>query len=231
MKRERKITTNKLRLLVLSLAVIMSTGVYAQNRQSSERNQSNKQTQQTQRSGRSNDQKQSQKRGSDNHKTITVTSKPQNTHNQVNRSQVEFKKQQPKAVTMRRPSGNNGMKVMKHDNRNYYYKSGLFYSLFNNEYVKVAAPIGLTVNVLPQGYVSISLNGRNHYYYEGTYYVRTNNQYIVEEPPVGAIVYALPVDYEKVVVDGELLYEYNGILYQRIRYNNERAYQVVGYLN
>ncbi len=75
-------------------------------------------------------------------------------------------------------------------------------------------------------------NNNNYYFYfEGTFYLKSGNEYVVETPPIGAIVYALPADYEKVELDGNIFYEYNGILYDRVHYNGERAYQVIGYLD
>ena len=91
--------------------------------------------------------------------------------------------------------------------------------------------IGLHINILPVGYIIVTINTGTYFYYEGTYYISSGNEYTVVNPPIGAIVYAIPVDYEKVIVDGNTYYEYNGILYSKIYYNGERAYQVIGYVN
>ena len=206
--------------LLIAIIVIASVNVNAQN--SERRNDTRKQTTQTT--------KKTNKRSSSSTRTITVNSQPAKTVNKVNRSNVTYKKQEPKVVVVR-PDNRSGMKEVAHNNKNYFYNSGVFYRKYNNNLVKVAPPSGLRINVLPEGYVKVLINNRNYFYFEGTFYLKSNNEYIVETPPVGAIVYALPADYEKVELNGEIFYEYNGILYERIHYDGERAYQVVGYLD
>ncbi len=163
-------------------------------------------------------------------RTITVNSRPSKTYDKVNRSNVNYKKADPKVVAVR-SRGQSGMKTVSHNSKNYYYNSGVFYRKYNNNFVKVAPPTGLRISILPEGHIRVAINSRNYFYFEGTFYRESGNEYIVETPPVGAIVYALPADYEKVNVDGAILYEFNGILYERVSYNGKRAYQVVGYLD
>lgn len=213
-----------IRFLILAAIIVMSASTYAQTRNSSDKNQEKRRSTQTQ-SARKTDSK-----SESSNRTTTVTSQPQNIKNKVDRSKVTYKKSEPKVVAVR-STKNKGMKTVSYNNKNYYYDSGVFYRKYNDNYVKVAAPSGMRISTLPQGYVRVSVNGRGYFYFEGIFYSKSNNDYIVETPPLGAIVYALPADYEKVIVDGGIFYEYNGVLYERIRYNGERAYQVVGYID
>lgn len=209
-----------IKFLLIAIIIIASVSVNAQNTE--RRNDSKRRTTQTT--------KKTDKRSSSSTRTITVNTQPKKTVNKVERSTVTYKKQEPKVIAVR-PDNHSGMKEVAHNNKNYFYKSGIFYRKYNNNLVKVAPPSGLRINILPEGYVRIAINNRNYFYFEGTFYLKSNDEYVVETPPVGAIVYALPADYEKVELNGEIYYEYNGILYERIHYNGERAYQVVGYLN
>lgn len=167
--------------------------------------------------------------GSNRNVTVQVESQPGKTV-QANRSQVTYKREEPKTTTVRY-SGRDDMKVVTHNNTEYYTENGVYYSRHNSNYVRIAPPAGLRITVLPAGNINIHIGNVNYFYFEGVYYLEHSAYYEVVQPPVGAIVYALPVDYEKVMVDGVLYYEYNGVLYERIHYNGERAYQVVGYIN
>jgi len=208
-----------IRFLLAAAIIITSVSVNAQNK---ERRSTKKQTTQ-------NNVK-TEKKSETTARTVTVQSQPTKTVNNVNRSQVTYKKQEPKVIAMRSDNGSS-MKVVKHNDKDFYYNSGVFYRKYNSNYVKVAPPVGLRIQVIPSGYIKVAVNNKNYFYFEGTFYLRSGNEYIVETPPVGAIVYALPADYEKVELNGEIYYEYNGILYERTHYNGERAYQVVGYIN
>jgi len=207
-------------ILLTAALVIASVSVNAQSR-NDKNNKNSKQTTSTQKT----DNKTTQ-----TSRTITVQSQPAKTVNQVSRSQVSYKKTTPKVVAVRTQNRSN-MKTVKHNNKDYYYDSGAYYRKYNNNYIKVAPPIGLSIQVLPQGSVQIAINKRNLFYFEGVFYQHSNNGYVVETPPVGAIVDGLPADYERVELNGELYYEYNGILYSRVRYSGDRAYQVVGSLD
>lgn len=207
------------KFLLIVTITIASLSVNAQN---TERRESKRVTTQST--------KKTNKKSAASTKTIIVKSQPARVVNNVDRSVVTYKRQKPKVVVAR-PNKHPAMKTVVHKNKDYFYKSGIFYRKYNNNLVKVAPPSGLRINVLPQGYVKIAINNRNYFYFEGTFYLKSNDTYIVETPPVGAIVYALPADYEKVELNGEIYFEYNGILYERVHYNGERAYQVVGNLD
>lgn len=212
----------KTRRILLMAALVM--GTLAGNAQSRDNggNKKNEKQQSTQ--------KQGAKDNGNNQRTVTVQAQPQKAVNQVNRSQVTYRTTTPKVVAVRSQAEPNA-KMVKHDNKDYYMESGRYYRKYNDNYIKVAAPVGLSISVLPQGSLKVVIGSRNYFYFEGTYYLPSTNGYVVETPPVGAIVYGLPVDYERVELNGQNYYEYNGILYSRVSYQGERAYQVVGYLN
>lgn len=150
----------------------------------------------------------------------------------IRNDQVNYRRNEPKIEAIRDRGNNRLMEKYVINNNEYYGNKGFYYKRINNNYVKVAPPIGLRINVLPIGYINVVLGGQTYFYFEGTYYLNSmNNYYEVVKPPVGAIVYALPVDYEKVNVNGLIYYEYNGVLYQKIYYNGDKAYQVSGYVN
>ncbi|RKD92398.1 DUF6515 family protein [Mangrovibacterium diazotrophicum] len=211
----------KARKFLLIVALMIATvAVNAQSRNNGQNQKSAKQTTQ---------QKQSSKNNSSSQRTVTVQSQPSSAKN-VSRSQVSYRKSTPTVVAVRSQNQMNAQ-VIKKDNKEYYAQSGVYYRKYNDNYIKVAPPVGLNVQVLPQGSLKIVIGNRNYFYFEGVYYQSSGNGYIVETPPVGAIVYALPADYERVELDGQTYYEYNGVLYSRVSYQGERAYEVVGYLN
>ncbi|MGO8931738.1 MAG: DUF6515 family protein [Limisphaerales bacterium] len=69
---------------------------------------------------------------------------------------------------------------------------------------------GMTVSVLPPGYVQASVGAVGYYYYDGVYYQpTTEGNYSVVAPPVGAIVPQLPSGAEAIAV-GPTTYYYAG---------------------
>ncbi len=150
---------------------------------------------------------------------------PQNVNNNIN-----YRNETPR-ITASRPDNGAHMTLISYNNRNYHYDKGIYYQNYNNNYIRVAPPVGLRISFLPVGYININIGNQGCYYYEGTYYSRTANNYMVIAPPSGAVVYALPANYEKVEVNGIIYYEYNGTLYQKIIFNGQPAYQIVGNMN
>jgi hypothetical protein len=69
---------------------------------------------------------------------------------------------------------------------------------------------GVTVGVLPPGYVQTGVGATGYYYYDGVYYrPTTEGNYVVVAPPEGAIVPQLPSGAETIVV-GPTTYYYAG---------------------
>ena len=67
---------------------------------------------------------------------------------------------------------------------------------------------GLTIGVLPAGYIQVSFGGTGYYYYDGVYFRPTpGGPYAVVPPPVGVIVPQLP-DGAETVMAGPATYYY-----------------------
>ncbi|MBT29691.1 MAG: hypothetical protein CMO01_08510 [Thalassobius sp.] len=202
--------------------MISTSSLFAQNKGNSHNKSAN--------SSKHNTTQSSKQNTNNGGKTITIDSKSKNNSPAIkaNKTQVNYRKSNPQVIAKR---DDGSLKSVSHNNRSYYYDRGVFYNKNNNNMVKTAPPVGLRLNVLPSGFLTINFGNSAYFYFEGVYYERYGNEYVVAEPPVGAIVYALPADYEKVEIDGIVYYEYNSVLYSRIRINGELAYEVVGYLN
>lgn len=209
------------RILLMAALMVATLAGSAQSRNNGQSQKSQKQTAQ---------QKQRSKNNPGASRTVTVQTQPEKPVNNFSRSQVKYRTTTPKVVAVRSQAEPNAQ-MIKHDNKDYYVQSGRYYRKYNDNYIKVAPPVGLSISVLPQGSLKVVIGNRNYFYFEGVYYQPSSNGYVVDTPPVGAIVYALPADYERVELNGQNYYEYNGILYSRVNYQGERAYQVVGYLN
>jgi len=72
----------------------------------------------------------------------------------------------------------------------YYYYSGYFYRPYSDSYwVRVVAPIGARVGVLPTGYISFGYGGSTYYYLNATWFLydRPAREYVVVEPPPGVV--------------------------------------------
>lgn len=60
-------------------------------------------------------------------------------------------------------------RVVVHGSRKYYVHNGHFYQTKNHGHIKVRPPAGLTVQVLPSGFVKIKRNGIWYYHHKGVY--------------------------------------------------------------
>lgn len=110
----------------------------------------------------------------------------------------------------------------------YRFYNGTYYRPYNNAYIVVAPPIGLSINFLPFGYRRIYVQNNPYYYYNGTYYDEYENNYRVVAPPVGAVVESIPEGYETVTIDGETYYQVDGVQYKpMVQDNGEIWYEVI----
>jgi uncharacterized protein DUF6515 len=67
---------------------------------------------------------------------------------------------------------------------------------------------GMVVNVLPAGFVQVSVGATGYYYYDGVYFRPTTvGSYAVVAPPVGVVVPQLPLDAEPIAA-GPVTYYY-----------------------
>ena len=118
-----------------------------------------------------------------------------------------------------------------YNNTHFYGHNGIYYRPWNNGYVRFTPPIGFRINILPVGTISITIGNRLSYFYEGIFYQQYGNGYQVIAPPIGTYVYALPSGYERIEYQNQLYYEFAGVLYDKVYYQGESMYQVVGYLS
>jgi len=73
---------------------------------------------------------------------------------------------------------------------------------------------GMAVNVLPPGYVQVSVGLTGYYYYDGVYYQpTTSGNYVVVAPPDGVIVPQLPSGTDAIVVGPTIYYYAGGAFY------------------
>ncbi|WP_153797969.1 DUF6515 family protein [Foetidibacter luteolus] len=113
----------------------------------------------------------------------------------------------------------------------YYYNSGFFYRPYGASFRIIAPPIGISIGLLPAGYMPVYVGPSLFYYYGGTFYQRNNNNsnYQVVDPPMGAEITQFPRGAKLVVVNGEQFYELNGTYYQRtVTDKGDNVYKVVG---
>ena len=74
------------------------------------------------------------------------------------------------------------------------------------------------IDILPQGFTTISMGDDTYYYCRGVFYQKTvmEQKYVIVPPPVGAIVSDIPVGYELMLINGMIYYEYQGVYYKRV---------------
>ncbi|WP_406828738.1 DUF6515 family protein [Microbulbifer sp. ARAS458-1] len=74
--------------------------------------------------------------------------------------------------------------------------------------------IGVTVPVLPGGYVNLNVGGRPYFYGGGAFYRPGPRGYVTVAAPLGAAVLTLPTSAVRVQVGGFTYYQYGGAYYQ-----------------
>jgi len=117
----------------------------------------------------------------------------------------------------------------------YFYYSGIYYSLYGEEYIVVMPPRGFRIHVLPVGHVRIVVGPSIYFYHSGVYYSEStvsstedNGKYEVTKAPVGVVLNEISKDSEEIIIDGKVFYEYNDVLYKKV-INSEgiASYKVV----
>lgn len=117
----------------------------------------------------------------------------------------------------------------------YFYYSGIYYTLYGDEYMVVMPPRGFRITVLPVGHVRIVVGPSVFYYHSGVYYSETiltssdnEGKYEVTQPPVGVILSEIHKDSEEIIIDGKVLFEYNDVLYKKNdTHDGKTTYEVV----
>jgi len=104
----------------------------------------------------------------------------------------------------------------------YFYYSGIYYTLYGDQYIVVMPPRGFRISVLPIGHVSVVVGPSQYFYHSGVYYtensttVEGEGQYEVTQPPVGIRVDEISNESEEVFIDGKTFYDFNNVLYKKI---------------
>lgn len=73
--------------------------------------------------------------------------------------------------------------------------------------------IGTAVDVLPDGYVSVTVGTMPYYYHRGIFYQRYRRGFVVVPAPIGAMVMAPPPGYVMVMVENDPYHYYRGVFY------------------
>ncbi len=118
--------------------------------------------------------------------------------------------------------------VITIENQKYHYDNGVYYVQSNDGYTVVEAPVGATVQTLPQETTTVVVNETtNNYYYGGTYYEKTDEGYTVVPPTAGTVVENLPEGAEEVKIGDQTYVQYGETYYQPIQENGKNMYEVV----
>lgn len=117
----------------------------------------------------------------------------------------------------------------------YFYHSGVYYTIYGNEYIVVLPPRGFRITVLPIGHTRLVIGTSVYFYHSGIYYTtstttstESEKSYEVTQPPIGIILNDIPSEAKMVIIDGNTYYEFNDILYKKgIDLNGKNTYEVV----
>jgi hypothetical protein len=109
----------------------------------------------------------------------------------------------------------------------YRYDQGLFWLQQGSNYTVVTAPVGATVDKLPQGVSRIVSGTRSVWYFFGSFFGAKGNAYEVIKPAAGLTVFYLPDGYRQETVQGVGLYRFGDVLFKPVFIQGILAYQVV----
>lgn len=118
--------------------------------------------------------------------------------------------------------------IISVENQQYHYDQGVYYVKSNDGYTVVQAPVGATIETLPEGTQTVQVNETtNNYYYGGTYYEKDGEKYTVVPPTAGTIVPALPEGGEEVRIGEQTYVQYGETYYQPVQVDGKNMYEVV----
>ena len=113
------------------------------------------------------------------------------------------------------PPVENRAQSVRHDrpsNHQFYRNEGFFSQENDNfPYVTVSPTIDL-----PDGLVTIVVDGQTFFYNDGIFYQEVGGQLTVIPPVLGAVVDSIPQDYQIVMADGVNYFFAEGVYYQRV---------------
>jgi len=109
----------------------------------------------------------------------------------------------------------------------YRYDQGVFWLHQGSSFTVVTAPVGATVDKLPQGVTRIVSGTGPVWYFFGTFFGEKGSAYEVIKPAAGLTVFYLPDGYSQEKVKGVARYRFGDIFFKPIFIQGILAYQVV----
>ena len=110
----------------------------------------------------------------------------------------------------------------------YHYDDGNYYIKTENGYEVVQAPVGATVNSIPESAQQVQVTENTYnYYYGGAYYEKGAEGYTVVPATAGTIVPHLPEGGEEVKVGDRTYVKFGETYYQPIQVDGKDMYEIV----
>ncbi len=110
----------------------------------------------------------------------------------------------------------------------YHYDQGNYYIKTDNGYEVVQAPVGATVNSIPDTAEKVQVTENTYnYYYGGAYYEKDAEGYTVVPATAGTIVPHLPEGGEEVKVGDRNYVKFGETYYQPIQVDGKDMYEIV----
>jgi hypothetical protein len=139
----------------------------------------------------------------------------------------------PQGVYYRKPGYSaaedpgSGARTVEVGGLTYRYDQGLFWLHQGDSYTVVTAPVGATVDRLPQG-VSRVVSGKGSvWYFFGSFFGEKGSAYEVIKPAAGLTVFYLPDGYSQENIKGVARYRFGDVLFKPVFIQGILAYQVV----
>lgn len=73
--------------------------------------------------------------------------------------------------------------------------------------------IGTAIDILPHGFISLTVGGSPYYYHRGIFYRRYRGGYLVIPAPIGAVVPVIPTGHVMILVENDPFAYYRGVFY------------------
>jgi len=109
----------------------------------------------------------------------------------------------------------------------YHYDDGNYYIKTDKGYEVVQAPVGATVNNIPESAEQVQVGDTYNYYYGGAYYDKSAEGYTVVPATAGTIVPALPDGGEEVKVGDRTYVKFGDTYYQPVQVDGKDMYEIV----
>jgi len=139
----------------------------------------------------------------------------------------------PQGVFYRKPGysaaegGGSDARTVEVGGFTYRYDQGIFWLQQGGSYTVVTAPVGATVDKLPQGVTRIVSGTGSVWYFFGTFFGEKGGAYEVIKPAAGLTVFYLPDGYSQEKVKGVGLYRFGDVFFKPVFIQGILAYQVV----